>query len=149
MANAACFLLLKVRSAKEVALVNTLNGAYLATLSAVYTFFVIDKCEIILDGDSARRAGLFAFSASNTAVLAIKSYPCAFIMVVTGYGNSSRVTNNVDYALRAFFDAKTATDTFLWVDSGYALIVFVNSITGANLYTVSVAEAGKGAVVVA
>ena len=138
-----------MRSAEEVTLVNTFDRARLATLSAVDTFFVIDKSEIILDGDSARRAGLFAFSASNTAVLAIKSYPCAFIVVVAGYGNASRVTNNVDNALRTFLDAKAATDTFLWVDRGYALIVFVNSITGANLYTVSVAEAGKGAVVVA
>ena len=149
MAKIACFLLLKVRSAEEVALVNTLDGARLTALAAVDTFFVIDKCKIISYGNSSCWAGLFAFSASDTAVLAIKSYPRAFIMVVAGYGNSSCVTNNVDYALRAFLDAKTAANAFLGVDSRDTLVVFVVSVAGADLYTVAVAEAGKRAEVVA
>ena len=92
-------------SADEVALVNTLDRADLTALSAVNTFFVIDRCKVILYNYSSRGAGLFAFAAGNTAVFAVKPYPCAFIMVVAGNNDTSRVTNKMDYTVGTFLDA--------------------------------------------
>lgn len=136
-------------SADEVSFVNTLDRTDLAAGAAIYTLFVIYRSKIVLYDDSAGGAGLFAFSAGNTAVLTINAYLSAFIMVVTGYRYTRGISNKMDYIVRAFLDAHTAANTFSWVYCSKSLVVYTNCISRANLNAVAISKAGEGAVVVA
>ena len=59
-----------MRSADEVAFMDTFYGASLAASGAVYALIVIDSSKIVFYGYCARGANLFALSAGNTAILA-------------------------------------------------------------------------------
>jgi hypothetical protein len=143
------FLLFKMCSANEIALVYTFNGTYLTARTAINTLLVIYRCKIIFYNDSTRGAGFLTLSAGNTAVLAILSYLSTLVVIVTGNGNACCVTDKMDYAVRTFLNAQTASDTFSGVDGGKALIVYADCVTGAYLDAVAVAEAGKRAVIIA
>ena len=105
-----------MRSAEEVTLVNTFNGAYLAAFAAVDALLVIDSCKVILDYDSTRGTVLLAFSASDTTVFAELAHLRALVMVITGNGNASRVADKVYYRVRAFLNAHSAADALTSID---------------------------------
>ena len=88
MLNTSLFLLLKVRSANKVSFVYALNGAYLAANTAFGAFFVIYRSEVVLNGDSAAWACLFALAACNASVSAVLTDYGALIMIVTGNNDS-------------------------------------------------------------
>ena len=141
--------LLKVRTADEVSFVNALDGADLAALSAVNALFVIDSREIVLNNDSTRGAVLFTLAAGDTAVLTVHSYLSTLVMIVAGNRNARGVANEMDNVVGAFLCAKTAADALSRVDRGNASVIYADSVTGADLDAVAVAEAGEVAEVVA
>ena len=70
-------------------------------------------------------------------------------MVIAGNNNACCVTDEMDYTVRAFLYAKTASDTFSGVDFGYALVVYTDGISWADLYTVAVSKTSERAEIVA
>lgn len=136
-------------SADEVSFMNTFYRANLAASTAINTFFIVYRSEIVFYDYCARGAGFFAFSASYTAVLAKDSNLSAFIVVVAGNCHARGISYKVNYAVRAFLHAKSATDAFSRVYCRDTLVVYANSISRTNLGAVAVAEAGKRAVVIA
>lgn len=136
-------------SANEIALVYAFNRTYLAASTAVDTFFIIYRSKVILDNNSTGGAGLFAFSAGNTAIFAVLTHLRALIMIVTGYSNARGIADKVDYAVGAFFYTHSATYAFSWVDSCNALVVYANCVTRAYFNAIAIAEAGKGTEVIA
>ena len=100
----------KTASAEKASFLQTMHGADLNAKAAGGTFFVINRGKIILHGDSAGGAVLFALHTADTAALADLSYVRAFIFVGTLYDNARRVLDKVDNAVGAGLGAKAATD---------------------------------------
>ena len=73
--------LLKVRSANEVALVDTVNGADLNARAAACAERVVDGCEVILYGNSTVRTGLLTLHTADTAVGADFARYCALVVI--------------------------------------------------------------------
>ena len=143
------FLLFKVRTADKITLMNALDRTYLTASTTINTLFVIYRCKIVLDNYCSCRAGLFTLAAGNTTVLTVHSNLSALVVIITGYSNTRSVTNEVNNAVRAFLNAKSAAYAFSRIDRGNALVIYADSITGAYLYAVTVAEAGESAEVIA
>jgi len=99
-----------MRTGGENTLVDTLDGADVAAGTAINTFFVIYRCEVILDDYCARGADSLAFSAGNATVFAELTYLCSLIMIIAGNHYPRRVTYQVNNTVRAFLNAHSASD---------------------------------------
>ena len=143
MLKISLFLLLKMCSANKVSFVYASNGAYLAAKAAFGAFFVINRGEVVFNGDSAAWAGLFALAARNASVFTVLTDCRTLVMIVTSNDYALCILNQVDYAVGAFLDAHTASDALFRINRGYAVFVYANSVTGADLNAIAVSEAGK------
>ena len=101
----------EVRSADEVALVDTVYGADGYALAAACAQRVVDGCEIILDGDGTVGTGLLALHTADTAVSAVLTCKRALIVIGALYYNTGGVVNDLYDAVRTDARAHSATDT--------------------------------------
>ncbi len=133
-------------TADKITAVYTMNRANIVTSSAACALIIVDGGDIIHEGYCAFGAFLYAKTAGYAAVCTNALYCKTFVVVVALYNNAFGIIYKMNYAVGAGFYAKTATDTAARVDS-CDIFFFINAdcITGANIYTVAVAEAGKGA----
>ena len=99
-----------MRTGGENTLMDTFDGANLSALAAVDTFFVIYRCEVILDDYCARWANSLAFSAGYATVFTELTYLCSLIMIIAGNHYPRRVTYQVNNTVRAFLNAHSASD---------------------------------------
>ena len=120
----------EVRSADEVALVDTVYGADGYALAASCAQRVVDGCEIILDGDGTVGTGLLALHTADTAVGARLTRYGTLVVVRALYHNSGRVVDKMNDRVGAFAYADAAAYTLAWVNSGYT-VVYGNSVLGA------------------
>ena len=132
-------------SANKVSFVNAMHGAYLSALTAGDTLAIVDSCEVIDDLYCLGGTVLFTLTASDTAPLAELTHLCALIVVIALNGNRYGVVYEVDYTVGTGALTEAAADTFLGVYICDTALGNRDSITGADLGTVAVAEAGKGA----
>ena len=88
--------LLKVSSADEITLVDTVHGTYRDALAASCADGVVDGCEIVRDGDSAAGTGLLTLHTADTAVGAILAHGCALVVVGALYNDTAGVIDEVD-----------------------------------------------------
>lgn len=122
---------------------NAMHGAYLSAFAAGDTLTVVDSCEVIDDLYRLGRTVFLTLTASDTAVLAELAYLSALIVIITLNGNCYGVVYEVDYTVGTGALAQTAADTFLGVNICDAALGNRDSITGADLGAVAVAEAGE------
>ena len=101
-----------MRARGKVSLVDTFDGADIAASSAIDAFFVIYRGEVILDDYCTRGTGALAFAAGYTAVFAELTNFSALIMIIAGNYHPSRVAYKVDYTVRTFLNAHSASDAF-------------------------------------
>ena len=101
-----------MRSADEVTLVYTSNGASTLTSSASAAFIVINSCEIVNYLNCTVRTNLSAFAAGDTSVRAIFANLCALLMAVALDDDARRVLDKVNNSVRTFLCAKSAAYAF-------------------------------------
>ena len=77
-----------MRSADEVALVQTVYRTYLCTLTAAVTERIVDNGEVINNLDSSGRTGFLAFHTRDTAVGAILTSHRALVVARALYDDS-------------------------------------------------------------
>ena len=134
-------------AADEVALVDTMYGASLDTLTATGALVIINSREVVYDGDSTVRTGLLALAAGDTAVLTALTHCRALIVVRALYNDALGILDKMNYAVGTFLSAKTAADALLGINLGDMLLrIDADSISRTNLHTVAVAKTSKGTI---
>ena len=131
-------------AADEVALVDTMYGASLDTLSATGALVIIDGRKIIYDGDSAVGAGLLALTAGDTAILTALANCRALIVIRALYNDALGILDKVNDTVGALSCAHATADALSRIDASYA-ILDSDSIPRTNAYAIAVAKAGVGA----
>ena len=137
-----------MRSADEATLVDTVHGTRLYACAAAGTEVVVDGCEVVLNSDSAVGTGLLALHTADTAVRAVLTCVCALVGVRALNNNAYGIVKKVNDAVGALTNADATADTLLRIYTRYA-ILDSDSVLRTNRYTVTVAEAGEGAELVA
>ena len=123
-------------------------GAYLDTLAARSTERVIYGGKIILDLYSTAGAGLFAFHTADATVGAILTGKSALILVGAFNNHACGIVDKVDDSVGTLAYTYAASNTLLGIDTGNA-VLNRNSVLRTYSRTVTVAEAGEGAVLIA
>ena len=131
-------------TANKVTFVYAMNGADLNASCAVCAKLVVDGCKVVFDLDRAAWTSLLALHTADTSVCAILTGKCALFVVGALYDYSCGVVYDLDNAIGAGACAYAAANALSWVDVRYA-ILNGNSVAGADLYAIAVAEAGVGA----
>ena len=97
-------------AAKEASLLEAMHGAYLNAETAGGALLVVDRGKVVLHGDRAGGAVLFAFSAADASALADLAHVCALVFVGAFYHNARGVRHKVDDAVGAGLCAEAASD---------------------------------------
>ncbi len=138
--------LLEMRAADEVAGVNTMHGAHLVTGLATRAFSVIYGRKIIYYCYCALGAFLGAETAGYTAAFANTLYANTLIVIVTFYDYALGIVYKMYDTVRAGLNAKAAADTASGIYLGDVFLgIYAYCVARADIDTVAVAEAGKGA----
>jgi len=128
----------------------TFNGTRIVARAAACTLGVIYGGEVVYYGYRALGANLLTLAAGYTAILADVAYLCSLIMARTLNDDTRGIGNKVNNAAGTLGSAKTAANALFGIYLGNTLLgVNADSIAGANLHTVAIAEAGKGTLSVA
>ena len=130
-------------AADEIVFVDAVYGADLNTSSASGAKRIVYGREIVFDLYSACGASLFALFAADTAVCAILACQRALVMIGAFDDHARGVIDQLDYVVGAGADADTATYTLDGSNTGNT-VFNADSIVGAFVCTVAVAEAGEG-----
>ena len=127
-------------TANEVALVNTVYGAYLAALAARDALIVVDHRKIVNDVYSVLGTSLFTLAASDTSVKAELADYCALIVVGALNDYSLSISYEMDYSVRTGPYAKTASDALSLINHRNSALGDLNSVLGTDGNTVAVAK---------
>ena len=138
----------EVSTADKTALVDTVYGTNLNARATSGTEIVVDGSEVILNGDRAVRTGLLTLHTADTAVGAVLAHVCALVVVGAFNDHAYGIVEKMDNAVGTLAYANATADTLLGIDASY-VILNGNGVLRADLGTVSVAEAGEGAELVA
>ena len=111
----------EVRSANEVALVQTVYGTDLCALTAAVTERIVDNGEVINNLDSSGRAGLLTLHTCDTTVGAVFTSNRALVVARALYDDPRDVVYKTDNGFGAFAYADAATDTFARFNFCYAV----------------------------
>ena len=132
-------MILKVRSADEVTLVDAVYGTNLGASAAAGAKSVIYSSEVSVNGDCAAGTGLLTLHTADTAVGAILTHVSALIVVRALYHNTGGVVDKVNNTVGAFSYTDSATDTLLRIDLS-DIVLDRYSVLRAYLSAVAVTE---------
>ena len=104
-------------SAAEVILVNTSDRTSILTSSATGTLVVVYNRKVVYNLNCTVRAGLLAFAAGNTAVLAELADNSTLVVIVAKNNNTGCISYNVEEPIGTFLYTKTAADALLRINS--------------------------------
>ena len=137
-----------MRAADEIALVDTVNRADLNAFAAADTLFVVDCREVVNYVNSILGTVLLTLTATDTAVCTSLACICALSVTRALDNNARCVADKMNNSVRTGANTNAAAYTLSRV---YARNAVINSDSElrTNLDTVSVAEAGIGADLVA
>ena len=123
---------------------NTLYRTSLVAGSTARALIVVDNGEVVLKSYCTLRACLHTLTAGDTAVLTNAANVSARLLARTLNDNVYGIAYNVDYSIGAGLGAKATAYALSRVYLRNSLLgVNADSVTGTNLHTVSVAEAGE------
>ena len=137
-----------MRAADEVAFVDTVNGTNLNAGATACAKIVVDARKIILYGDCAVRTGFLTLHTADTTVGAILTGKSALILVGAFNNHACGIVDKVDDSVGTLAYTYAASNTLLGIDTGNA-VLNRNSVLRTYSRTVTVAEAGEGAVLIA
>ena len=132
-------------AALKIPRVDTLYRACFTAFAASGALLVIYGREIIHNLYRTVGASLFTLAAGDTSVEAHLSDLSTLVVAATLNDHGGGVVDEMDNAVGAGLYTQTTADTATGIyTSNATLLVDADSISGAYLYTVAVAEAGEG-----
>ena len=122
----------------------TTRGATIYTRTTARTFFVINLGKMIMNGDSAVRAGFFTFFAADASVFACLARIRALILIATHHHSLLGFGHHGNDALRASRCTSTATDANIPIHMRDA-VSHADRIHGASRRAITKAETTEAA----
>ena len=123
---------------------NTAPWADKCAMLAFYAFFIVDNCQIVLNGNSAVRTFPFAFPAANAAMGAFPPGDRPRFVVVAGNDDAFYIGDDANAVIWTSGRAFSAADAQPRLDMGDAVFQ-INRIVRALRHTVSQADTAEGA----